>query len=389
MRDKPYCNAPWLGLAYESTQGCKPCCEWKHDTFRGTYEEYIKSDYLKDFKEMMYRDKTDPGCIECTHNEKVGGTFRRKYFKQWDNDVDYEAPGLNRIMRLDYRAGNKCNMKCRMCGPQSSSMREEEMIVFEGRRKDFIKHLDTSDVYDLDLTHCEEISILGGEPSIDLKVRKFMNHVADNYPNIEIIVTTNATNASDKWFKTLMRFCTGPGLRVILSVDATGETQDFQRSGGEWNKIKKNIEKYKEISDSSEYNCRVSIQLTASALNMTILDRWWDELLNIGIRIEINQVWRPEGMSIEAIPDEYKKQSIKFLENRLDRYGQKYNESYTAKQAIRILKGIEYSEHAQREFVALQNKYDKYRNENVRDLDDRFKVMMDSNPTPSTSYLTK
>jgi len=389
MRDKPYCNAPWLALAYESTQGCKPCCEWKHDAFRGTYEEYIKSDYLKDFKEIMYRDKTDPGCIECIHNEKVGGHSRRKYYEKWDNDVDYEAPGLNRIMRLDYRAGNKCNMKCRMCGPQSSSMREEEMIVFEGRRKDFIKHLDTSDVYDLDLTHCEEISILGGEPSIDLKVRKFMNHVADNYPNIEIIVTTNATNASDKWFKTLMRFCTGPGLRVILSVDATGETQDFQRSGGEWNKIKKNIEKYKEISDSSEYNCTVSIQLTASALNMTTLDRWWDELLNIGIRIEINQVWWPEGMSIEAIPDEYKKQSIKFLENRLDRYGQKYNESYSAKQAIRILKDIEYSEHAQREFVALQNKYDKYRNENVRDLDDRFKVMMDSNPTPSTSYLTK
>jgi hypothetical protein len=43
MRDKPYCNAPWLGLAYEATQGCQPCCEWKHDTFRGTYEEYIKS----------------------------------------------------------------------------------------------------------------------------------------------------------------------------------------------------------------------------------------------------------------------------------------------------------------------------------------------------------
>ena len=386
MRDKPYCNAPWLALAYESTQGCKPCCEWKHTTFQGTYEEYIKSDYLKRFKEMMYEDDMSKGCIECTHNEKVGGHFRRKYFRQWDNDVDYEAPGLNRIMRLDYRAGNKCNMKCRMCGPQSSSMREEEMIVFEGRSKDFIKHLDTSDVYDLDLTHCEEISILGGEPSIDLKVRKFMNHVADNYPNIEIIVTTNATNASDKWFKTLMRFCTGPGLRVILSVDATGETQDFQRSGGEWNKIKKNIEKYKEISDSSEYNCSVSIQLTASALNMTILDRWWDELLNIGIPIEINQVWWPIGMSIEAIPDEYKKQSIKFLENRLDRYGQKYNESYAAKQAIRILKGIEYSEHVRREFVVLQNKYDKYRNENVRDLDDRFKVMMDSNPIPSTSY---
>ena len=53
MRDKPYCNAPWLGLAYEATQGCQPCCEWKQDTFWGTYEEYIKSDYLKRFKEFI------------------------------------------------------------------------------------------------------------------------------------------------------------------------------------------------------------------------------------------------------------------------------------------------------------------------------------------------
>ena len=387
MRDKPYCNAPWLGLAYESTQGCQPCCEWKHDTFRGTYEEYIKSDYLKDFKEMMYRDKTDPGCIECIHNEKVGGHSRRKYYEQWDNDVDYEASGLNRIIRLDYRAGNKCNMMCRMCGPQSSSLLEEEAVLNGDISSDYIKVLDTSDVYDIDLTHCEEISILGGEPSIDLKVRKFMNYVADNYPNIEVIVTTNGTNASDKWFKTLMRFCDNEaGLRIILSVDAAGETQDFQRSGGDWNKIKKNIQRYKEVSDSSEYNCGVTIQLTATALNMTTLDKWWDELLDVGVWIDLNQVWWPKGMSIGAIPDEYKKQSIKFLENWLEELpkpkenhhpsNKLKNQITAAKQAIRILKGTEYSEHAQREFVALQNKYDSHRNENVRELDDRFKVMM-------------
>ena len=386
MRDKPYCNAPWIGLAYEATKGCQPCCEWKGKTFEGTYTDYITSDYLKNFKKLMYLDKTQNGCVECMHNEKITGNSRRHYYEKWDNDVDLEAPGLDRIIRLDYRAGNKCNMMCRMCGPQSSSLLEDEVVAAGEEEKGFIKHLDTSDVYDLDLNNCIEISILGGEPSIDLKVRKFMNYVADNYPNIEVVVTTNATNASDKWFKTLMRFCTGSGLRVILSVDAAGETQDFQRSGGDWNKIKKNIQKYKEISDSSEYNCGVSIQLTASALNMTTLDKWWDELLHVGVIIEINQVWWPKGMSIGAIPDEYKKQSIKFLESWCEELpkpkGKNFqwnalkNQIYAVKQAIKILKGTEYSAHAQKEFVALQNRYDNYRSEDVRDLDDRFKVMM-------------
>ena len=52
MRNKPYCNAPWVGLAYEGTMGCKPCCEYQGTleksatlgVFSGRYTDYIKSD---------------------------------------------------------------------------------------------------------------------------------------------------------------------------------------------------------------------------------------------------------------------------------------------------------------------------------------------------------
>jgi hypothetical protein len=380
MRDTPYCNAPWLGLKYEGTQGVQPCCEWKGSTFLGTYAEYVKSDYLKEFKQLMYLDKTQPDCIECIHNEKVGGHSRRKVYEQWDNDVDYEAPGLNRIIRLDYRAGNKCNMMCRMCGPTASSLLEEEIIASGELEEGFIKHLDTSDVYDLDLSDCEEISILGGEPSIDLKVRKFMNYVADNYPNIPILVTTNATNASDKWFETLMKFCLGAGLQIILSVDATGPTQDFQRKSAiSWDKIKKNLLKYKKASATR--NCGVSIQCTATAINMVTLDTWWNELMDIGIEVIINQVWWPKGMSIAAMPDEYKKQSIKFLEEwqralPITDSSEYINKIKSTKSAIRILNNTANGPQASQEFKELNNSYDGLRGENILDLDDRFKVMM-------------
>ena len=36
-----------------------------------------------------------------------------------------------------------------------------------------------SDAYDIDLSKCEELSILGGEPSIDLEVRRWIDHVKD------------------------------------------------------------------------------------------------------------------------------------------------------------------------------------------------------------------
>jgi len=384
MRDKPYCNAPWLGLYYEGTVGIRPCCEWKPTSteFSGNYKQYTESEYLKRFKEFMYRDKTHPSCIECIHNEKVGGHSRRKYYGQWDNDVDLEAPGIDRIIRLDYRAGNKCNMMCRMCSPQSSSLLEEEVIENGDQEIGFIKHIDTSDVYDLDLGNCKEISILGGEPSIDLDVRKFMNHIADNYPTIKVMVTTNATNASDKWFKTLLRFCDRPGLQIILSVDAAGPTQGFQRKSKiSWDTIKKNLVKYREMSKTND-DCSISIQLTCSAINMVTIDTWWDELSSLGITMEPNQVWGPQGMAISCMPTEVKEKSIAWMKKWKEELrifpGMTKIEVKNVYKAvdliINILETTEFTGIEQ--FKELNNRYDGLRGENILDLDDRFKVMM-------------
>jgi hypothetical protein len=389
MRDKPYCNAPWLGLYYEGTQGCRPCCEWKGETFEGNIKEYEKSQFLVDFKKRMYDDEKSLFCQECLHNEKVGGHSRREFYEQWDNDVDYEEPGLNKIIRLDYRAGNKCNMMCRMCGPQSSSLLEEEIVASGEREIGFTKHLDTSDAYDLDLDNCIEISILGGEPSIDLKVRKFMNYVADNYPHIRVVVTTNGTNASEKWFKTLLRFCRGEGLQIILSVDAAGATQEFQRKSNiGWNTIKKNIVKYREMANNNN-DCEISIQLTCTAINLVTIDKWWDELVGLDIKLDPNQVWWPKGMAVASIPLELKHKSIEFLRSWKTHFksctkfgktkshlteGQIKNVYRAVTTIINILENTKYT--GTHFFNETQTRYDGFRNENIIELDERFKVMM-------------
>ena len=395
MRDRPYCNAPWLGLYYEGTEGCRPCCEWKGETFQGNIKEYETSGYLHDFKKMMYDDEESIYCRECTHNEKVGGHSRRQYYDRWqccsDEDMPFnrDAKGIHQIVRLDYRAGNKCNMMCRMCGPQSSSLLEEEIIESGEQEIGFIKHINTEDVYSLDLSECEEISILGGEPSIDLKVRKFMNYVADNHPNIRVVVTTNATNSSEKWFKTLLRFCRGAGLQIILSVDAAGATQEFQRKSNiGWNTIKKNIVKYREMAKNNN-ECEISIQLTCTAINLVTIDKWWDELVGLDIKIDPNQVWWPKGMAVSCIPTELKHKSIEFLTNwkthfdfmqKLEKNkshlteGQIKNVYRAVDTIINILGTTKYT--GTKNFIETQNRYDGYRNENIIELDERFKVMM-------------
>ena len=372
MRNKPYCNAPWLGLAYEGTVGCKPCCEWKGDEFPGTYTDYIKSNYLKEFKDMLYEDKMNDGCIECIHNEQSGKPSRRKWFTSqapWVKQSDpYDQEGIIQILRLDYRAGNKCNMMCRMCSPESSSLLEEEAGIT-------IQRIDTSDVYDIDLSHLKELSILGGEPSIDVPVRKFIDHVTNTVDlDCSFIVTTNGTNASNKWFETLKLI---KNLGIELSIDATGDVQDYQRKGGEWSKIKKNIIKYRDTFSN------VCIHLSATAINFPVLDKWWDELLSLDIYIDLYPVHTPYNMNLDAIPDSYKEKQINWLQNWIinlsykqptDNWQRKIN---IAKRAITILETSKYNPKYNEQFIQWTNKLDNIRNENIRNIDKRFEVIMD------------
>jgi len=370
MRNKPYCKAPWVGLTYESTIGCKPCCEYIGGTiginpgsFKGTYTDYIKSDWLKDFKKMMYEDVMNPGCKICIDQENNTNSLsrRQKYHRYKINEH-----GDNKIVRFDYRPGNKCNLSCRMCHPEYSSLREEEEIQ-RGNIDSIFKIENTSDAYDIDLSDCEKLSILGGEPSIDLKVRKWIDHVKDL--DIAVIITTNTTNTSDKWFDALKKL---KKLEIRLSIDGTGDTQDFQRKGSKWKDIKTNILKYKKEFQN------ISIQLTASAINFTVLDTWWEELTKFNIPIDIGSVEFPEEYNLSAIPDKYKEEQITWLENWISEEGRNIRQKQEVSQAIAIFRNNSYSKHHNQKFKHEVKKMDEWRNENISDLDYRFEEILNA-----------
>jgi organic radical activating enzyme len=389
MRTKPYCKAPWVGLSYTGTEGCQPCCEWKGDRFYGSHTEYLKSDYLKDFKEMVHEDEINPGCIECVEKEKIDTRFgsRRQRFEKYDIDGGY--------VRLDFRAGDKCNMKCRMCGTGSSSLwRDEDLEQGQTMFGDTVealknksialknvyenKYIDTSDVYDIDFSNLSKIMILGGEPSIDLKVRKFLDSVKDL--DCHIGVTTNASNASDKWFNTLKQL---KKLELDLSIDATGDVQDYQRTGSDWSVLKKNIIKYKETFRN------VSINITATAMNFTVLDTWWDEMINLDIQIFMSKCHYPDSMTLDAIPNVYKEYQVAWLKHWIKKESTredidtiyqvdaKDKNIAAANHAIGILENSGYIPEMHLKFIEKINYLDGIRDTNIRDLHEIFEDIMD------------
>ena len=370
MRTSPYCKAPWTGLVYEGTVGCKPCCEWKGEAFHDTYTNYIKSDYLKEFKTKMYADEMHLSCIECINVEKRGAVPSRRQ-KYEHIDVEY-SDGIPNLTRLDYRPGNKCNLMCRMCWPGASSLlEEEEKSNPYGSKIMHSVNLDTSDCYDIDLSNVKKLQILGGEPSIDLELRKWINHHKDFDGYIGI--TTNATNSSDKWFNTLRQL---KRLELTLSIDATGSVQEFQRFKSDWKEIKENVYKYKENFKN------VIIHLTATAINFPVIDTWWDEMMEFNIPLYFGLVYFPEEYSLDAIPKEYKDYQVAWLRKWIkyvhfhDNYYSAIRQISEAEEAIEILESSEYKETFAVKFKDRVKWHDEKRNQRIEDLDYRFEEIM-------------
>lgn len=170
----------------------------------------------------------------------------------------------------------------------------------------------------------------------------------------------------------------------MLSVDAAGAIQDYQRSGSDWAKIKKNMIKYR---DTFEH---VSIHLTATAINFPVLDTWWDELLNLNIPTDFVVVHNPRSQSLNAIPTSYKEDQIKWLEQWRqkmslgvifeemdDKTRDILNEKLSsAKEAIAILTASKYKKWFRAEFKKETLRLDAIRDESIFDLDPRFEEMI-------------
>ena len=102
-------------------------------------------------------------------------------------------PEINKLIQNRYSEKDFLN-KIDIRTTRYVLIKDEEEIKFNNANPVF-RVEDMSDAYDIDLSKCEELMILGGEPSIDLEVRKWIDHIKDF--NTHVIITTNGTNASD------------------------------------------------------------------------------------------------------------------------------------------------------------------------------------------------
>jgi len=192
-----------------------PCCRYlnrwslPHISEFKNLLDFFQTDEVKNLKESLDKNKFPYSCTRCAENEEINSRSRREYLLSQINTDNNEY-------FLDLNLGNVCNLKCRMCGPECSSLWHKEMknivkntdvldVFREDTKPYIIKNRDIDKIIDFikETNGKFNIEFKGGEPLIMESTEYFFNLLYQHnlIKNIKVLdITTNGTKSKPDWF---------------------------------------------------------------------------------------------------------------------------------------------------------------------------------------------
>lgn len=274
---KNYCVLPFNSVSITANGEIRHCCNGGHNATGSPFikdisvEEIINNDFIQDIRDSFIKDERHPKCSRCWDMEEMGITSFREVANSFKNYAFHKTgiPNTNREIRfedieyIDLTLGNKCNLACRMCQPNSSSLlakQEKDMGIYSGNID--IDHSNENKEKILDLfrktKNLKSIYMLGGEPLINSFHFEILDLLIANGKsrNVEIHFNTNLqVNKVDSFYDRWEKF---RKVRIQASIDGSGDCYEYIRYPGKWNKIYKNFKEISKIIDNRKYHFSIS-----------------------------------------------------------------------------------------------------------------------------------
>jgi MoaA/NifB/PqqE/SkfB family radical SAM enzyme len=226
------------------------------------------------------------------------------------------------LLFIDFKLGNICNLKCRICGSWSSSQFAAEEIKFEGKDnihyqmlKDGAWPRENQSFWDNlvpVMKHVRYMEFTGGEPFMiqehfDLLQRLVDAGVANE---IEIHYNTNGTHYPGHAEKIWQHFKT---VEIAFSIDDIGPRFEYQRMNADWNEVNENISRFRELRHKSS-NIQLQVCSTVNVFNVMYLEdlAHWIDLQDFDF-VYWNMLHEAYYHSVSTLPDEAKVLAIQRL----------------------------------------------------------------------------
>jgi molybdenum cofactor biosynthesis enzyme MoaA len=376
---KPLCYAPFIGMYATGYGEYAPCCVSKKEKYGTlTPENFWVSEEMKTIRTQMLNHTWPDKCSYCmnkTLNNLPNDIWIwEKHYDKVSVTIDIERGNeTGGPLFLDYRPSNYCNLKCRMCVPNSSSQIELEFIEnkemqkwFTARKREVINFESFKEF--ANSIKLEQIKILGGEPTLDPMVLEFLENIYQNYKKLPSLrITTNGTNLNQRFKKIMEKFT---DIHLVFSIDAVGETYDYVRTNASWNKTKKTIEKIFENNMASYYGFNV-VLMPYNLFNLIDLLEWFKSLKKLNYNFSVffdSSDIDYTGLSSVLVED--KEQVISEINTWKNKNSDMVHE---ATDILSLLNQIEFNSDAHLKFISYNNSLDTIRKTNLLKLDERLK----------------
>jgi len=246
---KPQCIIPWIYLEIFPEGTVTPCCsnEFPLGNIKTTsLEEIWNGEKMNQFRLSLFAKNLPSSCQCCIDTEKLGNqSLREKYNNFFSSSFSSVADNTNEDGSLktilfkgwDFKVSNKCNFKCRMCGPRLSSS-------FTGVIQEHAKDLNIDQFVDNNIDHFELIEFAGGETLL----------MDEQYELLEKLINRGRTDV-ELWYNTNMSVLSYKGknvldywnkwnpdkLTIFASIDEIGDRAEYIRKGTRWEIVDKNL----------------------------------------------------------------------------------------------------------------------------------------------------
>ena len=141
-----FCVLPWVSLETSPIGTVRPCClaedeitdtaGKKYSLLTTDLNEILNSQYMQKLRQQFVDGEQPDTCKKCWNEESSGRTSKRMHtlnrLEHIVTDTEWSADAKPLVF-IDFKLGNICNLKCRICGSWSSSTFAVEEVKFEGK----------------------------------------------------------------------------------------------------------------------------------------------------------------------------------------------------------------------------------------------------------------
>ena len=293
--NKAICVLPWVQEYRPITGNSGPCC----------YGEHFKDNETIDYvRELMVAGKKPTVCKKCYDSEDNSNwSYRIHETKDWISkfgEPDIQKP---QIQFADIRYNPTCNLKCKTCGPEESTLWQKEKGV-----KFDINKINQDYIHKLDKKILKKVYLAGGEPTYIKDYLEFLNALLLVNPECEVIINTNLKKLPDAWKNIIKKF---KNLTIICSCDATGILGTYVRYPLWWDEFERNV---KFVSENANY---LQFNLVASNLTTHRLYETCTWMKQYSKHINLSILYSPKIFSEYAVPLEHRETYINEIKKLL------------------------------------------------------------------------